>query len=148
MTEAKSGDTVHIHYVGTLTDGSEFDSSKGRDPLTFVLGTGQIIPGLDAHVTGMKLGDISQVIIPAAQAYGLSNPDNIQEVPRSAMPADMDIQPGAMLQAQSPNGQIMPMQVVSVTDEIVKVDANHPLAGKDLTFDVEIMKIETQDPSS
>lgn len=141
MTEAKSGDVVHIHYVGTLKDGTEFDSSRDRDPLTFELGSGHIIPGLDSHIQGMKLGDISQVTIPPTEAYGLPNPDHVQVVPRDAMPDNVEIKVGLELSATAPSGNPIPMRVVAMNEESVTVDANHPLAGQTLTFDVELVKI-------
>lgn len=141
MAQAKAGDTVHIHYTGTLTDGSQFDSSRERGPLTFELGSGQIIAGLDAHVTGMAEGERSTVTIPAAEAYGHVNPDNIQSVPRSALPDDMEIEIGTQLQADAGEGRIIAVRVIEMDEDTVKMDANHPLAGQDLTFDVEIVKV-------
>jgi len=141
MTQANSGDTVRIHYTGTLTDGSTFDSSTGRDPLEFQLGSGQIIPGLDNAIQGMNVGETDKVTIPAAEAYGPHNPDAVQTVPRTDIPAEIDLAPGLTLNAQRPDGQAMPVKVVEVTDTQVTLDANHPLAGEDLTFDVELVAV-------
>jgi peptidylprolyl isomerase len=141
MTEVKAGDTVAIHYTGTLSDGTTFDSSEGRDPLQFVVGSGQIIPGLDVALPGMTVGEKKQVEIPSAQAYGPLNPEMRQAVPREGIPAEIPLEVGTQLQMQTPDGQAMPVMVVEVDEATVTLDANHPLAGKDLTFDIELMSI-------
>lgn len=141
MTQAKAGDTVAIHYTGTLADGSQFDSSEGRDPLRFTLGSGQIIAGLDAAITGMSQGEKKSVTIAAAEAYGDHRPEAVQAVPRAQIPAEIHLEVGGGLQVQTPDGQTIPVTVTSVTDEEVTLDANHPLAGKDLTFAVELVEI-------
>ncbi len=141
MTEVKSGDTVHIHYTGTLTDGTVFDSSDGRDPLTFEVGSGQIIPGLDVAIPGMAVGEKKIVDVPADQAYGQVDPNARQQVPREGIPADIPLDPGTQLQVQTENGQVLPVTVLEVTDEHVTLDANHALAGKDLKFDIELVAI-------
>jgi peptidylprolyl isomerase len=141
MTQAKAGDTVAIHYTGTLADGSQFDSSEGRDPLRFTLGSGQIIAGLDAAITGMSQGEKKSVTIVAAEAYGDHRPEAVQAVPRAQIPAEIPLEVGGGLQVQTPDGQTIPVTVTSVTDEEVTLDANHPLAGKDLTFAVELVEI-------
>ena len=139
MTQVKSGDTVAIHYTGTLLDGSTFDSSEGREPLEFTVGSGQIIPGLDSAMPGMEVGDKKVVKIGSAEAYGDVNPEMRQAVPREGIPADIPLEIGTQL--QTPNGQAMPVMVVEVDDATVTLDANHPLAGKDLQFDIELVKI-------
>lgn len=141
MTKAKSGDTVRIHYTGTLPDGTRFDSSEGRDPLEFTLGSGQIIAGLDNEVQGMEVGDKNTVTVPADQAYGPRDPQNVQQVPRASIPAEVNVQPGAQLQARTPDGNTVLLTVIEANDEQVTVDANHPLAGQDLVFDVELVEI-------
>ncbi len=141
MTQVKSGDTVRIHYTGTLTDGTTFDTSDGRDPLEFTVGSGQIIPGLDVAIPGMVVGDKKTVEIPADQAYGHIHPEARQAVPRSDIPADIPLDLGTQLQVQTPQGQTMQVTVVEVTDAQVVLDANHPLAGKDLTFAIELVSI-------
>lgn len=141
MTQAKAGDTVRIHYRGTLDDGSEFDSSAGRDPLEFTLGGGQVIPGFDNAVTGMAVGESKTVTIPPAEAYGESNPGMIHEVPRSEIPANIPVHAGAMLSASDGQGQQMQLTVVEADDQTVKLDANHPLAGKALTFELTLDSI-------
>lgn len=142
MTQAKAGDTVQIHYTGTLNDGATFDSSAGRDPLEFVVGSGQIIPGLDAAIPGMTVGDKKTVQVPCAEAYGELNPDARQAIPRAEIPADIPLDPGTQLQMQTPQGQVVPVTVAEVTEAEVTLDANHPLAGKDLTFDIEMVAIK------
>ncbi|GAA6181182.1 MULTISPECIES: FKBP-type peptidyl-prolyl cis-trans isomerase [unclassified Shimia] len=141
MSAAKSGDTVRIHYTGTLSDGSVFDSSEGRDPLEFTLGSGQVIAGFDTAVDGMEIGEKKVAEIPADQAYGPRHDEGIQDVPREQIPAEIPLEVGLQLQMQSPTGQIVPVTVVEVTEEIVKLDANHTLAGKDLTFAIELVSI-------
>lgn len=141
MTQVKSGDTVRVHYTGTLTDGQTFDSSEGRDPLEFQVGSGQIIPGLDAAVEGMAVGEKKTVEVPADQAYGQPDPNAQQAVPRAEIPEDIPLDLGTQLQVQTPQGQVMPVTVVEVTEEQVVLDANHPLAGKDLTFAIELVDI-------
>ena len=143
MTAAKSGDTVAIHYTGTLSDGTTFDSSAGRDPLEFVVGSGQIIPGLDRAIPGMEVGDKKTVEVPCADAYGEANPENRQAVPRDQIPADIPLEVGLTLQMQSPDGQhVIPVTVAEMDETSVTLDANHALAGKDLTFEVEVVDIK------
>lgn len=142
MTEVKNGDTVRIHYTGTLTNGETFDSSAGRDPLEFVVGSGQIIPGLDAAIPGMTVGDTKSVDVACADAYGETNPEARQAVPRSEIPADIPVEAGLQLQMQTPQGQVVPVTVAEVTETEVVLDANHPLAGKDLNFAIEVVGID------
>lgn len=141
MSQAKTGDTVKIHYTGTLEDGTEFDSSAGREPLEFEMGSGQVIPGFDTAVDGMTIGDSKTVTIPPAEAYGDRHDQLVQQVPKSALPDDMKPEVGMQLQSQSPEGQIMNLVVVEVEEESITVDANHPLAGKALTFAIELVEI-------
>ncbi len=141
MAEVKSGDTVAIHYTGTLQDGTTFDSSEGRDPLEFEVGSGQIIRGLDVALPGMEVGEKKVVKIASEDAYGPSNPEMRQSIPREGIPADIPLQVGVQLQMQTPDGQAMPVTVVDVDEATVTLDANHPLAGKDLQFDIELVKI-------
>ena len=141
MTQVKTGDTVRIHYTGTLSDGEVFDSSEGRDPLEFTVGSGQIIPGLDTAIPGMTPGEKKSVPVPVDQAYGPIDPQNRQAVPRTEIPAEIPLDLGTQLQMQSPQGQVMPVTVVEVSETEVVLDANHPLAGKDLTFDIELVSI-------
>ncbi|UWR02275.1 peptidylprolyl isomerase [Ruegeria conchae] len=141
MTAIKQGDTVRIHYTGTLLDGKVFDSSEGRDPLEFAVGSGQIIPGLDAALPGMEIGEKKRVEIDCVEAYGPINPGMRQQIPREGIPDDIPLEPGTQLQMQTPDGQALPVTVVEVDEATVTLDANHPLAGQDLVFDIEIISI-------
>lgn len=141
MTTAKSGDTVRIHYTGTLNDGTEFDSSSGRDPLEFAVGGGQVIPGFDSAVDGMAVGENKTVTIPPGEAYGERHEQLVQEVPKSALPDEIDPAVGMHLQSRSPEGQVMNLVVTEVADASITVDGNHPLAGQALTFDIELVEI-------
>lgn len=141
MTKVKAGDTVRIHYTGTLEDGTVFDSSSGRDPLEFTVGSGQIIPGLDRAIPGMEVGETSKVAVPADDAYGPHNPDGVQQVARAAVPEHIPLEVGTPLSMKTPGGQSVAVTVAEVTDDVVVLDANHPLAGKDLTFEVEVLEI-------
>lgn len=141
MSELKNGDTVRLHYTGTLSDGSVFDSSEGRDPLEFTVGAGHVIVGLDKALPGMSVGDTKTVEIAAEEAYGPYMDDARQEVPRSQIPPTIDLQEGMQLQMQMPSGRAVPVTVAEVSDESVILDANHRLAGKDLTFAIEIVSI-------
>ncbi|MCM2291484.1 peptidylprolyl isomerase [Allorhizobium sp. BGMRC 0089] len=138
---AKAGDTVLIHYVGLLPDGTPFDSSRGREPLKFQLGSGRIIPGLDRQVSGMAVGDSQRITVPAHEAYGPHDPQKVQRVARDVIPANINLAPGTQLQAQSGNGAPMVVTVTEVKDDSVTIDANHPLAGQDLIFEVELVEI-------
>lgn len=140
MTQAHTGDTVRVHYTGKLGDGEVFDSSRDRDPLEFTLGGGQVIAGFDDAVTGMKPGDEKTVTIPAEQAYGPRRDEMVGEVPRAQFPPNIEPQVGQQLQMQQ-NGQNFVVTVADVSDEVVRLDANHPLAGKDLTFELELVEI-------
>ncbi|TDE39097.1 FKBP-type peptidyl-prolyl cis-trans isomerase [Antarcticimicrobium sediminis] len=141
MTTVKTGDTVRIHYTGTLNDGSRFDSSEGRDPLEFTVGTGQIIPGLEIAIPGMKIGEAKTVVVACDEAYGPVNPEARQSIPREGIPDDIPLEVGARLQMQTPEGQALPVTVVAVDEATVTLDANHPLAGQDLTFAIELVEI-------
>lgn len=144
MSQAKSGDTVKIHYTGTLDDGTQFDSSGGRQPLEFTLGSGQVIDGFDKAVEGMAVGDSKTVNIPPEKAYGPRNEQMVQDVPRDALPADLEPQVGMALQARGKEGQIHNLTVTAVSDASITVDGNHPLAGQALNFDIELVEIAGQ----
>lgn len=141
MSQAKSGDTVKIHYTGTLDDGTEFDSSAGREPLEFAIGSGQVIPGFDKAVDGMTVGDSKTVTIVPGDAYGDRHEQLVQQVPKTSLPEDMKPEIGMQLNSESPDGQVMNLVVTEVEDESITVDANHPLAGQALTFAIELVKI-------
>ena len=141
MSQAKKGDSVKIHYTGTLEDGTVFDSSAGRDPLDFTLGSGQVIVGFDEAVLGMSIGDKKKVTISSHKAYGEKNEDLVIEVPKDQVPADLNPEVGQKLQMGGPNGELVVVTVVEVNDVVVILDANPPLAGKDLIFDLELVAI-------
>lgn len=143
MSKVKDGDTVKVHYTGTLTDeGTVFDSSQDREPLEFTLGEGKLIPGFEKAVVGMEEGDETTVEIESGDAYGQRREDLELEVAKSDLPDNIEPEVGMQLQMQQQeNGQAIPVQITAVEDELVKLDANHPLAGKDLTFDIELIEI-------
>ncbi|MCB2182682.1 MAG: peptidylprolyl isomerase [Desulfobulbaceae bacterium] len=141
MSQAKNGDNVKIHYKGTLQDGTVFDSSEGRDPLGFTIGGGQVIPGFEEAVIGMTQGDSKNVTIPCDKAYGPRNDELIMPVPLTQVPADIKPEIGLQLQMSGPGGQPVVVSVVDITEEHIMLDANPPLAGKDLTFDIELVEI-------
>ncbi len=141
MSVVKNGDTVKVHYTGQLEDGSVFDSSVQREPLEFTLGQGQLIPGFEKAVIGLKVGESTTANIPSAEAYGEPNPQMIIEVEKSQLPADLEPEVGVQLQLNQPDGQVIPVQITKVEGENVTIDANHPLAGKDLTFNIELVEI-------
>ncbi|MDF1503976.1 peptidylprolyl isomerase [Roseisolibacter sp. H3M3-2] len=143
---ARSGDTVHIHYTGTLADGTEFDSSREREPLAFTVGAGQVIPGFDAAVTGMAVGDTKTVTIPADQAYGPLRDELIVEVPRAQVPPQIVPRVGQRLQLGSGDRAMM-VVVREVSDESLVLDGNHPLAGEDLTFALELVGVDAETPA-
>lgn len=141
MTAAKAGDSVKIHYTGKLADGTVFDSSGGREPLGFTIGSGEVIPGFDAAVTGMKVGEAKSVTIPMDQAYGPRNDQLIIEVPRDQVPPDIEPEVGQQLQMGGPNGELVVVRVVGVDERMVVLDANPPLAGEELNFELELVAI-------
>ena len=140
MAQAKQGDTVRVHYTGTLDDGQEFDSSRGLDPLTFTIGTGSVIQGFDDAVTGMMVGDEKRVTIPADEAYGPRREELTLQLPRSELPADMEIEEGSQLRMEQGEQSIV-VTVRQLDDTTVTLDANHPLAGESLTFDLQLVEI-------
>ena len=141
MAQASSGDTVRITYTGKLTDGTVFDSSEGRDPLEFVIGENTIIPTLEEACVGMEIGEKATVDVTADNAYGPHHPDAMQTVERSMIPQEVDLTVGAQLQATAPDGQTLVLTVAAVEGEQVTLDGNHPLAGQDLSFDIEMVEI-------
>jgi len=141
MAAAKQGDTVRVHYSGTLRDGTEFDSSRDASALEFTLGEGQIIPGFEEAVIGMSPGERKSVEIPCAQAYGAHRAELTQEVDRTVLPEGVEVQPGLQLQAMGPGQEPLTLQVSEVKAETVVLDANHPLAGEDLFFDIELVEL-------
>lgn len=136
----EDGRTVLIHYTGTLNDGTQFDSSSGRDPLRFETGSGQVIPGFDSAVRDMAVGERKTVTIPACEAYGDVREEMIGTVPRDRFPQEISLEVGLQLQMMSPQGPV-PVVVREVMENEVTLDANHPLAGKDLTFELELVSL-------
>jgi peptidylprolyl isomerase len=143
MQQAKSGDTVKVHYSGRLTDGTTFDSSEGRDPLEFKVGNGDVIKGFDEGVTGMSVGEKKTVHIPADEAYGQKDENRVVEFPRENFPPDLQPEVGMQLNMSNGAGQVIPVVIVEVGNESVTLDANHPLAGEDLIFDIELVDISS-----
>jgi peptidylprolyl isomerase len=141
MASATRGDTVRIHYTGRLDDGKVFDSSVGRQPLEFKLGSGQVIGGFDSAITGMEAGQEKAVTIPAADAYGPHREELLLRVPRSDLPDGFDPQVGRQIQVSTPDGQTIQATVARADEEGLLLDVNHPLAGRDLTFDIQLVSV-------
>jgi peptidylprolyl isomerase len=142
MQQVKNGDIVRVHYHGKLTDGTTFDSSEGRTPLEFEVGAGMMIPGFDSGVLGMSIGEKKTINIPAEEAYGLVQDDLLMEFPIDRFPPDMKPEVGMTLNMSNGQGQQFPVVIADVKDDVVILDANHPLAGKELIFDIEMVEIE------
>ena len=141
MSQAESGNTVKVHYTGTLADGTRFDSSRGSDPLEVTLGSGSVIAGFEQALMGMSVGESKTVTIGAAEAYGEHHADRVHEVEREKMPDDIDLQVGVILEAVGAGGVPLPVQIAGLSDTMVTLDFNHPLAGQDLTFELELIEI-------
>ncbi len=141
MTQAKTGDTVKVHYTGKLKDGTVFDTSQGRDPIEFKLGENQVIPGFEKAVEGMAVGQKTVASIPMDEAYGPRKDNLIVEVDAKSFPDDINPEVGQMLTMQQPDGSKVNVRVAELTDGRVKLDANHPLAGEDLTFEIEVVEV-------
>tara|TARA_Y100001963_G_scaffold157831_1_gene255255 strand:+ start:792 stop:1229 length:438 start_codon:yes stop_codon:yes gene_type:complete len=145
MSLIKEGHNVKVHYKGTLTDGTEFDNSKNRGtPLEFKVGSGQVIKGFDKAVHGMGLGEVKTFTLTSSEAYGEVNPDAIHEAPKSAFPSDFNFEIGATVHGQNSNGQPLMAKIISESSEAVVLDHNHPLAGEDLTFEIEIIEYDDE----
>jgi peptidylprolyl isomerase len=141
MQQVKSGDKIKVHYHGTLNSGETFDSSKDREPLEFTVGEGQVIKGFDEGVKGMKVGDKKKIEISVGDAYGDRNKEMLIEFPKSQFPPEMKPEEGMQLMMNNGAGQSFPVVVAEVKEDSVILDANHPLAGQDLTFDLELVEI-------
>jgi FKBP-type peptidyl-prolyl cis-trans isomerase 2 len=141
IVQAKTGDTVKVHYTGRLQDGTVFDTSVGSEPMEFTLGQGQLISGFEQAVIGMQVGESKTVTIPVDQAYGPRRDDMVLEVERDKLPVDLEPRVGMQLQMNQGDGRIMIVTITDVYETMVKIDANHPLAGQDLTFDIELVEI-------
>jgi FKBP-type peptidyl-prolyl cis-trans isomerase 2 len=146
MQQVKEGDKVKVHYHGRLPDGTTFDSSEGRQPLEFEVGSGAVIPGFDNGVMGMAVGEKKTVNIPADEAYGERQPELVMEFPKERFPEDMNPEVGMQLMMNNGAGQSFPVTIVEVKEDIVTLDANHQLAGQDLIFDLELVDIEGKSP--
>jgi len=141
LATIKEGDTVKVHYTGKIADGTVFDSSKEREPLEFTIGEGKLIPGFEKAVVGMSVGDSNTVTIPSDEAYGEKRDDMVVDVEKTQIPEDISPEVGQQLQIQQKDGGAIPVVITDVTDENVKLDANHPLAGQDLTFEIEVVEV-------
>lgn len=141
MAQAKKGDKVQVNYKGYLEDGTIFDSSEGKPPLDVTLGSGMVIPGFDAALVGMEAGEKKTVKIPMDQAYGNHNAEMVMQMPKSQVPPDLKPKIGDKLQVGGPGGELMAVEVIDIDDDFIVLDANPPLAGKDLTFDLELVAI-------
>ena len=143
MSQATNGSVVRINYTGKLTNGTVFDTSKvdGREPLSFRLGQNQVLPKLEAEIIGMSVGEKKTVAVDANDAYGPHQKQAIQKIPRSEIPDGVDLTVGNNLQATGHNGEIVPLRVLAANEETVTLDANHPLAGHNLTFEIELIEI-------
>lgn len=146
MAQVKSGDKIKVHYHGKLTNGETFDSSAGREPLAFEVGSGMVIKGFDDGVTGMVVGEKKTIQIPFMDAYGPRNPEMVIEMPKDRFPADMELELGMPLVMSDGQGQQFQVTIVEIKEAAVMLDANHPLAGQDLTFDLELVEIEGGSP--
>ncbi|AKP52741.1 FKBP-type peptidyl-prolyl cis-trans isomerase [Cyclobacterium amurskyense] len=141
MSVATKGNTVKVHYTGKLKDGTIFDSSQDREPLEFVLGDGKMIKGFDVAVEGMKVGDDKSVTIPTDDAYGPKREDMMLDVPLDQVPAEIKPEVGMDLSIQNQQGQPTPVKVVHIDDTKITLDANHPLAGEDLVFEIKLVEV-------
>jgi FKBP-type peptidyl-prolyl cis-trans isomerase 2 len=141
MAQAKKGDTVRVHYTGKLEDGTVFDTSRSRHPLQFTLGNGQVIAGFEIAITGMNIGESKTTVIPVEQAYGPRRDDMIVTVKRDQLPPDLDAKVGQRLELTQMDDQTILVTVTDITESSMTLDANHPLAGKTLTFDIELVGI-------
>jgi peptidylprolyl isomerase len=141
MTQAKLGDTVRVHYTGKLSDGTVFDTSSGRDPLQFTIGKAQVIPGFEKAVVGMDLGESRIAEIAVSQAYGPRDERLVLTVGKDQIPQDLQIEVNDRLQVRRPDGEALVVTVTGISEQDVTLDGNHPLAGQDLTFDIELIEI-------
>ena len=142
MSEAKKDNVVKVHYTGKLDSGQVFDSSKDREPLEFKIGEGKLIPGFENGVVGMKLQESKTIKIPFAEAYGEKKPELMIEVENQQLPENLKPEVGMELVSKSPDGQEQIVKIAEVKDASIVVDANHPLAGQDLTFEIELVDIQ------
>ncbi|MBK7099621.1 MAG: peptidylprolyl isomerase [Sphingobacteriales bacterium] len=146
MQQVKNGDKIKVHYHGKLTSGETFDKSEGRDPLAFEVGSGMVIKGFDDGVIGMAVGEKKTIQIPVEEAYGTKNPEMIVEMPKDRFPADLQVEVGLPLLMNDQNGQQFQVVVAEILEDSITLDANHPLAGQELVFDLELVEIEGSSP--
>jgi FKBP-type peptidyl-prolyl cis-trans isomerase SlpA len=142
MSKVKADDTVQVHYTGKLEDGNVFDSSRDREPLEFTLGQGEIIPGFEQGILDMEVNETKTIEVPHTEAYGERKDELLHEVPKDQLPEEIKPEVGMALSSKMPDGREIPLTVTEVGEEKIVVDANHPLAGKDLTFEVEVVAIK------
>jgi len=142
LSTVEEGNTVKVHYTGKLKDGQVFDTSEEREPIEFEIGAGQMIPGFEKAVVGMEKDESKTVEIESDEAYGDVNDELFLEVPKSELPDNIDPEVGMQLQVQQQEGQQIPVQITEVKDSSITLDANHPLAGKDLVFDIKVVDIK------
>jgi peptidylprolyl isomerase len=143
MNNAQTGDVVRVHYTGRLEDGTVFDSSRGREPLEFTLGSGQVISGFDSAVEGMEVGETRSTRIPVEEAYGPRRDDLLLEIDREQVPESIEVSVGTQLQLQQEDGRSVPVTVAEVGSQTITLDGNHPLAGHDLDFELELLEVES-----
>ena len=141
LSTAQKGDTVRVHYTGSLTDGEQFDSSRGGEPLEFTIGEGKIIPGFETAVSGLAPGESRETVIASDDGYGPHRPELLVELEKSQFPEDMSLEEGQTLQLNDQEGNPVVVRVADIGEEAVKLDANHPLAGQDLKFEIELVEI-------
>ncbi|MGB4279411.1 MAG: peptidylprolyl isomerase [Methanoculleus sp.] len=141
MAQAREGDTVRVHYTGRLEDGTVFDSSENRDPLEFTIGDGEVIPGFERAVAGMEPGEVKTATIQPEDSYGPRLDDMTITIDRDQFPADIEPEPGQQFRIQQPDGWATIVTVTRVTESGVTLDANHPLAGQPLTFEIRLIEI-------
>lgn len=142
MDIVQEKNNVSVHYTGTLENGEVFDSSRDREPLSFTVGEGQMIPGFEKAVKGMKLNETKKITIEPSEAYGELKPDMVQKISKEQLPPDLKVHVGQQLASQMPDGQQIVVTVKDIADEDITIDANHPLAGKTLNFEIEVVKID------
>lgn len=142
MKKAKNGDTVKVHYTGSLDDGTIFDSSEGKEPLQFTIGDGQLLPAFEQGVVGLAVGETTNIQLTAQEGYGLKQDKLIGKLPLEALPPDLTPEVGMRLQMKTPEDQVVILKIIEVSDNDITVDANHELAGEDLNFEIELVRIE------
>jgi peptidylprolyl isomerase len=147
MFHAAEGDTVKVNYTGRLTDGTVFDTSEDKSPLSFIVGKREVIPGFEKAVIGMVMGEKRTVTVPPDQAYGEPRAEMEEEIDRKDLPDDLDLKVGGQLEVTRQDGSVFLVMVTGLTETTVTLDANHPLAGKDLVFDIDMLEIKKLAPS-